>query len=90
MENKPQRFWFAVKMSFTCPKCKKLSEEVLYTSAGRPDPNPIAQAVSTQQPKCQHCKTLLTADGTNVNLNVLPVTLEQAKAAGFTPPFGAE
>jgi hypothetical protein len=83
------RHWFAVKVTFTCPNpaCKKVSEEILYTSAGKPDPTPIASAVSTKDMKCQHCKTQ-PPDDTKILLNVLPVTLAQAKAAGFKPPPG--
>ena len=80
-------YWFAVKATFTCPTCKKVSEEVLYTSAGRPEPDRIASAVQKQDMVCQFCK-VRPPDGTQIALNVLPVTLEQAKAAGFKPPPG--
>jgi hypothetical protein len=78
-------YWFAVKAEFTCPNCKKLSTEILYVNASSPDPTPIAQGVSTQNMVCQLCKTPLVT-GVHVSLNVLPVTLAQAKAAGFKPP----
>jgi transcription elongation factor Elf1 len=77
--------WFAVKATFTCPKCNKTSSEVLYANASKPDPTPIALGVQRQSMSCQLCKSLL-ADGVQVSLSVLPVTLEQAKAAGFKPP----
>jgi hypothetical protein len=87
-DQKPVRYWFAVKVTFICPVCKKPNEEVMYMSAGKPDPGPIAAATQTQNLKCKFCKTPLK-DGTQVNVNVLPVTLEQAKAAGFNPPPGS-
>lgn len=54
-------------------------------SWGRPEPDRIAQAAATQRPKCRHCGVWLSEDGTRVELNVLPVTLEQAKSMGFKP-----
>jgi hypothetical protein len=87
---KPRKYWFAVKVEFVCPQpqCKKLSTEVMYMNSSLPNPDLMAKAAQTQNFSCQHCKTLL-ADGTQVNLNVLPVTLEQAKAAGFNPRRGS-
>jgi rubredoxin len=78
------RYWFAVKATFTCPNCGKLSEEVMYTNAGRSDPNRIAAAIQRQNMKCRSCKIVPT-DGTHIDLNVLPITLAEAKAAGFKP-----
>lgn len=78
-------YWFAVKMSFVCPTCSQKSEETLFTRAGRPEPDRIAQAAATQRPKCRHCGVWLSEDGTRVELNVLPVTLEQAESMGFKP-----
>jgi hypothetical protein len=78
------RYWFAVKAEFTCPKCDKLSTEVLYTNSTNPNPNLIAAAIEKQDMKCQFCKTR-PPDGTQIGLNVLPVTLAEAKAAGFKP-----
>jgi len=82
------KYWFAVKLSFTCPTCTKPSEEVLFTRAGRPEPDRIAQVAATQRPKCQRCGLWLSEDGTKVLINVLPVTLKQAKAMGFKPAPG--
>jgi hypothetical protein len=85
---KPKQYWFAAKVEFTCPACKKMSSEVMYLNASKPEVDPIASAVQTQNLKCSACKTQL-ADGTQVNITVLPVTLEEAKASGFKPPEGA-
>jgi hypothetical protein len=84
----PQKHWFAVRVEFTCPACKKLSSEVMYMSASKPDPDPIAAAAQRQQYSCRLCKVPLAVDGTEVNVTVLPVTLNQARAPGFNPPSG--
>jgi hypothetical protein len=86
---KPKRYWFKVTVEFNCPACKKVSTEIMFLSATKPDPNPIAMAARTQKYSCQLCKVPL-ADGIEVRLNVLPVTLEQAKAMGFKPAPGVE
>jgi ribosomal protein S27E len=80
-------FWFAIRVIFTCPECKRENTEVMYSHASTSDPSKIATATQTQNLKCKFCKAQL-ADGTQVNVTVLPITLEQAKAAGFNPPPG--
>ena len=78
------KYWFAIKASFTCPNCGNLSDETVFSGANRPEPNRIASAVSTQDMKCKHCK-VRPPDKTQIALNVLPITLAKAKAAGFKP-----
>ena len=76
--------WFAIKASFTCPSCGKLSEETMYSGAYKPDPGPVAAAIQKQDLTCRLCK-VRPADETPIALNVLPVTLAEAKTAGFKP-----
>ena len=85
---KPRQYWFAVKATFTCPSCDGESEEIMYVNASKPDPRPIAASIQRQNIKCRLCKKQ-PDDGAQINLNVLPVTLEQAIASGFKPPAGA-
>jgi hypothetical protein len=83
MKIKAKTYWFFVTMSFTCPLCKNLSQEVFYTCGQQRDPNPIAEAFSMQLPKCQHCKALLSTVETGISRTVLLVTWEEVKAARF-------
>jgi hypothetical protein len=61
----------------------------MFLSAMKPDPDPIAAAAKTQKYSCRLCK-VPAIDGTQIKLNVLPVTLEQAKAMGFKPAPGLD
>jgi transcription elongation factor Elf1 len=76
--------WFAIKVKFRCPFCQTENEEVMYSGAQTADTKKIASAVTTQNVKCKNCGRVPT-DGTQIGINVLPVTLEQAKAGGFKP-----
>jgi hypothetical protein len=76
--------WFAITVTFACPFCKHANNEVMYSAATTTNPDKIASAITTQSVKCKSRKITPT-DGTQIGINVLPVTLEQAKAAGFKP-----
>jgi len=84
---KPPIYWFAVKVSFTCPACKKVSNETMFLHSSTNEPNKISAAVNSQSLKCQHCNKV-PVDGAQISVNVQPVTLDQAKQMGFKPALG--
>jgi transcription elongation factor Elf1 len=85
LANEKPVFYFAIKATFACPKCGKENIEVMYSKATTSNPDKIAIATQTQNLTCKFCKHQLL-DGTKVQIVVLPVTLEQIRAAGFNPP----
>jgi len=84
----PQQYWFEVTVSFTCPKCGKLSSEKMFVNSSTQDPNKINAKINAQSVKCRFCKTV-PPDGTQISVKVLPTTLAQAKASGFNPAPGS-
>ena len=81
---------FGVVSMFTCPECKKISEERTVETASRDDGTVrfrIGQAVANGKPICTHCKKPLAK--ADVGITIWPGTAERLRELGFTLPEGS-
>jgi transcription elongation factor Elf1 len=73
--------WFEAQITFTCPKCKQQSAEILYLSAPTLNLKAVVTKIREIDKKCKNCGKSLT-EKIQVDVGVKSITLAEARAKG--------
>jgi hypothetical protein len=79
------QYWFGVKVEFMCPSCCVTSIERDTLNSTTNDFFKLKSAIDRQIRRCQYCAVVLP-DGTDVDVQIVPGTLESLIAQGFQDP----
>jgi hypothetical protein len=78
-------YWFGVKIEFVCMSCCLTSIETDAINSTTEDFSKLQAKIGSQPHRCQHCHTP-AADGTDVDVKIVPGSRESLFRLGFAVP----
>jgi hypothetical protein len=78
-------YWFGVKVEFVCMSCCITSIERDAINSTTNYFNKLKAKIDAQRRRCQHCSAPL-ADGSDVDVQIVPGTRESLFRQGFSVP----